>query len=169
MARSGKSCGEGRLAELDSRLRAVEDQLEIIRLLTSYGPLVDSGSSAEAVGLWTDGGGYDFAVGGGETTRVEAPDELAAVYESDTHMSMVGTGVAHVTSTPRITVAGDQAEAVGYSFVILKESDRWFVRRGAINWWSLVRTGDGWRISERRNRLLDGSPESRELMLRAVA
>jgi len=53
--------------------------------------------------------------------------------------------------------------------VILKESDRWFVRRGAINWWSLVRTGDGWRISERRNRLLDGSPESRELMLRAVA
>jgi hypothetical protein len=162
-------CEEERLIELETRLRTVEDQLEIIRLLTSYGPLVDSGSAAEAVELWTDGGAYDFGLGGGEATRAEAPEGLAAVYESDTHMEMVGTGVAHVTAMPHITVSGDEAEAIGYSFVVLRESDRWFIRRSAINHWTLTRTTGGWRIRERRNRILDGSPESRQLMLKIVA
>jgi hypothetical protein len=157
-----------RLVELEMRVRAVEDQLEIIRLLSSYGPLVDSGSSAEAVDLWVRGGGYDFGLGDGQATRVEAPQELATIYESDVHMKMVGTGVAHLTATPRITVTGDEAEAVGCSFVVLRENDRWYLRRSAINCWLLVRTASGWRIKERHNRLLDGSPESRQLMLRLL-
>jgi hypothetical protein len=160
---------EERLVELEMRLRTVEDQLDIIRLLNSYGPLVDSGSSAEAVDLWITGGAYDFSVGNGEAARVEAADELAAIYESDTHLDMVRSGVAHLTATPHITVSGDHAEAVGYSFVILKEGDRWFVHRSAINCWTLIRTPLGWRIKERRNRILDGSPEARQLMLRTVA
>ena len=44
---------------------------------------------------------------------------------------------------------GDTAQAVGYSFVVLKEGDRWFLWRAAINEWTLVRTPDGWRIKER--------------------
>jgi hypothetical protein len=79
-------------------------------------------------------------------------------------MGMVETGVAHVTSMPRVTVAGDRADAVGYSFVVLSEGERWYLSRGAINHWSVVRTEDGWRIRERQNRILDGSHESRNLM-----
>jgi hypothetical protein len=37
---------EERLAALETRLRVAEDKLEILDLLNSYGPLVDSGHPA---------------------------------------------------------------------------------------------------------------------------
>jgi hypothetical protein len=84
-------------------------------------------------------------------------------------MGLVKTGVSHFTGTPKITVDGDRARAVGYSFVILREGDRWFIWRGAINQWTLVRGEAGWRIQERFNRTLDGSPDSHEVMRRVLA
>lgn len=157
-----------RLDALERRLLIAEDQLEILRLLNSYGPLVDSGSSEPAAALWIEGGGYTFSGGISGGTRLSAPDELVAMYETEGHKNLVGTGVSHFTGTPRITVCGDEAEAVGYSFVILKEGDRWYVWRAAINQWTLVRTTEGWRIKERLNRTLDGSPESHETMRKVL-
>jgi hypothetical protein len=155
---------ESRLLALEARLQAVEDQLAIIRLLNAYGPLVDSGSADAAAALWVAGGGYEFGLENGDVTRVAAPQELVTLYESEPHAGFVSTGVAHLTATPHVTVTGDTAEAVGYSFVILREADRWYVHRCAINHWSLARTPAGWRIRERRNRPLIGSSDSRELM-----
>jgi hypothetical protein len=160
---------EHRLAVLEARVRAAEDQLEILQLLNRYGPLVDSGSASEAADLWVTGGGYDFTTVTGEGTRVEAPHGLAALYQTEVHTDLVTTGVAHLTATPHIKLNGDTADAVGYSFVILKEGDRWYVWRAAINHWALVRTAAGWRITERRNRVLDGSPESRATMRKVLA
>jgi hypothetical protein len=48
---------EARLAALEARLRAAEDQLEIIRLLNTYGRAVDSGASRPAAQPWIEGGG----------------------------------------------------------------------------------------------------------------
>ncbi len=157
---------ETRLAALETRLRIVEDRLEILDLLNSYGPLVDSGSSAAAAALWQAGGGYDFTLPGGCTTRLQAPDDLVAMYESAGHQALIGTGAAHFTGTPKISVHGDTACAVGYSFVVLQEGERWFVWRAAVNEWRLVRTGEGWRIAERSNRALNGSDESHAMMRR---
>lgn len=159
---------DARLLELETRLRAAEDHLAILNLLNSYGPLVDSGSSEDAAALWVPGGGYNFSGGFSGGTRLEAPAELAAMYESTGHQGLVSTGVAHFTGTPKITVDGDTAQALGYSFVILKEGDRWFVWRGAVNHWRLARTAEGWRIAERYNRTLDGSPESLDTMRRVL-
>lgn len=159
---------EGRLRELEARVRAAEDQLEILRLLNSYGPLVDSGSADQAADLWVTGGGYEFGVPAGGTVRVEAPLGLADLYRTEPHTGLVADGVAHLTATPRVTVSGDTADAVGYSFVVRREDERWFLWRAAINHWTLLRTPDGWRIRERRNRVLDGSPESRAIMRLAL-
>ena len=156
---------EERLAALETRLRAAEDQLEIIRLLNTYGPLVDSGESEAAADLWIKDGAYDFSGGG----RLTAPDQLVAMYESEGHKKLVSTGVSHFTGMPRITVNGDTAEAVGYSFVVLKEGDRWYLWRAAVNRWSLVRTGEGWRIETRFNRTLDGSDDSHATMRQVMA
>ena len=84
------------------------------------------------------------------------------------HLDLVNTGCAHMTGTPKITVAGDDAQAVGYSLVLLREGDRWFVWRAAVNHWILRRTASGWRIVERFNRALDGSPESHETMRKVM-
>ena len=155
---------EERVAELERRLRTAEDQLEILQLLNTYGPLVDSGESRAAADLWVEGGGYDFTSGLSGATRLSAPDDLVAMYDGEGHMKLVNTGSSHLTATPRITVDGDSAEAVGYSFVVLKEGDRWFIWRGAINHWTFARTPQGWRIVERFNRTLDGSEDSHNTM-----
>lgn len=155
---------EDRLAALERRLQAAEDQLEIIRLLNSYGPLMDSGQSRSAADLWVDDGVYDL--GGGR--RLSVPDDLVAMYAQQGHKALVRNGVSHLTATPRITLHGDTAEAVAYSFVVLREGDRWYLWRASINHWTLVRRPEGWRIRERYNRPLDGSPESHETMRRMM-
>jgi hypothetical protein len=160
---------EDRLAALEARCRAAEDHLEILNLLNSYGPLVDSATAKEAGELWVAGGGYNFGLNEGGTKRLEAPGEIAGMYGWDGHVELVETGCSHLTATPKITVDGDAAQAVGYSFVVLREGDRWYLWRAAINHWTLRRTEDGWRIVERFNRTLDGSAESHEIMRKVAS
>lgn len=159
---------EARLLELERRLQKAEDQLEIQNLLMTYGPLVDSATAEPAGALWVEGGGYNFTLPDGGTKRLAAPDEIAGMYGWPGHLDLVNTGCAHMTATPKITVDGDDAQAVGYSVVILKEGDRWFLWRAAVNHWTLKRTSDGWRIAERFNRALDGSPESHATMQKVL-
>lgn len=159
---------EARLLELERRLQRAEDQLAIQNLLMSYGPLVDSATAGPAGDLWVPGGGYSFTLPDGGTKRLEAPDEIAGMYGWPGHLDLVNTGCAHLTATPKITIDGDDAQAVGYSVVILKEADRWFLWRAAVNHWTLKRTSEGWRIAERFNRALDGSPESHATMKKVL-
>jgi hypothetical protein len=154
---------EERLIAIESRLRNAEDQLEIIQLLNTYGPAVDSGSAEAAANLWLDDGIYDA----GGVTRF-TPDALVRMYNDTGHQELVHTGVSHLTATPRIEVNRDTAQAVAYSFVVLRRGEEWFIMRGAINHWSLMRTPDGWRIKERFNRVLDGSSQSHDVMRRAL-
>jgi uncharacterized protein YbdZ (MbtH family) len=123
----------------------------------------------QAAGLWADGGRYDFTSAAGDDTRVEAPQGLVAVLQSQLHTDLVTTGAAHLTALPHITLSGDTADAVGYSFVIVNEGGQWRLWRAAINHWALERTAAGWRIAERFNRLLDGSPESHATMRKVLA
>lgn len=155
---------ETRLSDLESRLAAAEDHLAIINLLNVYGPLVDGGGPELAPELWAEGGGYVFSGSDGESMRVEAPDGLAGLFKSRWHEELIRNGSAHLTATPRVVVRGDEAEAVGYSFVVSRDGERWSLLRAAINRWTLRRTPSGWRIMDRVNRLLNGSPDSRTLM-----
>ncbi len=159
---------EERLDALEARCRKAEDHLEILNLLNSYGPLVDSCTAREAGELWVEGGGYSFTKPDGEPARLEAPDELAGMYSWPGHVELTETGCAHLTATPKVSVDGDDAQALAYSVVILREDDRWFLWRAAINHWTLKRTEAGWRIVERFNRPLDGSVESHETMQKVL-
>ena len=100
---------------------------------------------------------------------ISKPDEIADMYSWEGHLGLVVTGCSHLTATPKITVDGDDAQAVGYSFVVLREGERWFLWRAAINHWTLRRTAEGWRIAERTNRTLNGSEDSLELMRKVAA
>jgi len=155
---------EDRVAALEARLQAAEDHLAILNLINSYGPLVDSATAGPAGELWVKGGGYSFSLPEGGERRLEAPEEIADMYGWPGHVDLVNTGCAHLTATPKITITGDDAQAVGYSFVVLREDNRWFLWRAAINHWTFRRMEGGWRIAERFNRALNGSPESHETM-----
>ncbi len=160
---------EERLDALEKRCRAAEDHLAILNLLNSYGPLVDSGTAKEAGELWIEGGTYKFTRPDGEPDQLVGPEGIAEMYHWEGHMDLVRTGCSHFTGTPKITIDGDDAQAVGYSFVVLREDKRWHLFRAAINHWTLKRTGDGWRIVERFNRTLNGSEESHETMRKVLA
>jgi len=159
---------EQTIAALEARLRVAEDYLAILNLLNTYGPLVDSCSSEDVVGLWVEGGGYNYTRPGGGDGRLEAPAGLLTLYGSEPHREMVATGSAHITLTPKISIEGDDAQAVGYSMVVEREGKRWFVERASVNHWTLKRTAEGWRILERFNRTLTGSAESHEVMRRVL-
>jgi hypothetical protein len=151
---------EERLAQLEARLQAAEDQLAITRLICTYGPAVDSGASREAAELWDADGAYD--VGG--MHRAQGHDAIAALYDADGHQQLIHKGSAHLTATPRITIHGDTAEAVAYSFVVLRNDTDWGLWRASANRWTLRRTPKGWRIVERFNRVLDGSEASHAIL-----
>lgn len=160
---------EGRLAALEKRLQAAEDHLEILNLISSYGPLADSCSVEAAAAQWVTGGGYNYGLADGGTRRLEAPEPLGDLWRQEGHVELTRTGSAHMSATPRISVKGDKADAVGYSLVIKREGERWFVWRAAVNHWTLARTADGWRVQEKFNRTLDGSDASHEVMKRIMA
>jgi hypothetical protein len=159
---------EDRIAKLEARLQAAEDHLEILNLISAYGPLADSCSVEAAKAQWVPGGGYNYGMPGGGTQRLEAPEPLGDVWRSEGHIGLTKTGSAHMAATPKISVKGDEADAVGYSVVILREGERWFVWRAAVNHWTLTRTSEGWRVREKFNRTLDGSDASHEVMKRIL-
>lgn len=155
---------EERLSALEARLGAAEDELAIMRLLAAYGPLVDSGQSQPAAAMWIEGGIYDFSGGAAAT----APEGLIAAYEGPEHQGLITDGCSHLTAAPRITLMGERAEALAYSYVMRRRGDEWFPYRAAINRWHLVRTDAaefrGWRIEKRTNRLLRGDADSYAVM-----
>ena len=85
--------------------------------------------------------------------------------ESDGQQSLIRQGCAHVQSAPIVTVDGDRAEAVTYSQVYLHSDQGHHVWRVSANQWAFARTPDGWRVTRRANRVIDGSPEAREILV----
>lgn len=157
---------EDRLAALEKRVQAAEDQLEIIRLISGYAPAVDSGENERAAGLWIEDGVYD--VGG--YSRWVGRDEIAARIDAKRYPAIMNRGQGHILTTPRISVSGDTAEVFLYSFVITKKDneDIWEIDRAAANHMTLTRTPEGWRVKERYNRLVNGSKDTHDALRRAL-
>lgn len=155
---------KARLALLEKRIGALEDQLAIYQVLAAYGPSVDSRNEAATASLWTKDGHYDF----GEPP-LKGADNIGALVDREPHVSYVADGCAHVISMPHVSVDGDQAVATGYSRVYLHQGDHWRVERASANRWDMVRTENGWRVSGRKNRLLDGTGEARALLSSGIA
>ncbi len=153
------------IAQLRRQVRELSDRLEILQLLASYGPAVDSGSAEATAALWIEEGSYD---------TVPAPmvgrQAIADMVRGERHQSYVHHGCGHLIGIPHIQLHGDRAVVTGYSQLVLRDAtaDGFRIWRTAVNRWELVRTPDGWRVAHRINRLLDGSPESHELLAAAV-
>lgn len=145
-------------ADLERRLRALEDRAEIAELIASYGPAVDSAESDAVAALWTDDGTYQF-----DETVLDA-DGIRALVAYDTHVEYMRRGCGHILSAPRIVIDGDTAVAVTHSAVLVRDGERWVGERVSANRWEFVRTDAGWRVQRRQNRLLDGATAAQDLL-----
>jgi uncharacterized protein (TIGR02246 family) len=153
-----------RLAALETRIRALEDERAIYALMASYGPAVDSNSREEAAQLWISDGIYDVDVG-----EWHGQDAIASMLGEDFHQACLADGCSHQVSVSKVTVDGDSAVATGYMQLIVRNGDIFELRRQTAQRWELTRTAEGWRIARRTGRLIDGGPEARGLLAQALA
>lgn len=155
--------GDDRLRALEARVAALEDQVALYHLISTYGPAVDTGSGAAAGALWAEDGVYEF-----DTSRLDGPEGISAMVAGDGHQGLIRQGCAHVLALPVVTVDGDEARATGYSRVYRHVGDAYEVWRVSANHWEFRRTPAGWRVTRRVNRTIDGSPEARDILRRAL-
>lgn len=154
---------EDRLAALEARLRRLEDEQEITRLVASYGPLVDAGAAEEVAALWTEDGVYDV-----DELFMGSRAEVHAMVESEAHQGLIERGCCHFLGPARVTVDGDRATAVCHSILLVHHQERFLPVRVGANHWELERTPSGWRTTRRTTRALNGDPAAPPL-LRAAA
>jgi hypothetical protein len=162
---------------LETRLRAIEDRLEILNLIAGHPPGADSASGEYAASYWVEGGSFDRGEGlRGSASHAEMIANLAA----PGFQAAVAQGIAHFAGLPHIEIDGDRAIVTSYLQILMPDptgdavelsahgtSKGFRVHRLSANRWDLVRTREGWRIERRVLRSMD-SPEARSI-LRGVA
>lgn len=151
------------LAQLETRLQLLEDEREISRIITAYGPLVDAGDAEGVAALWEPDGIYDI-----DEAYLAGYDQLAGMVRSQGHQQWIEGGCAHFLGPAHITVSGNHAVAICHSLMVVRRSEEFVLRRATANHWELRRTETGWRVTTRTGRLLDGRPESPELLRRGA-
>ena len=147
---------------LAGQVRALEDQVEIMQLVAQYGPSVDSGRGEATAALWTEDGSFDAV----PVWEMRGRDDIISMVHGPGHQRLINNGCGHVLTVPHIVVDGDQATGRSYALNIRwdPEADRFWVARVSANTWKWVRTPAGWRIADRVNAPLDGTPEHREML-----
>jgi SnoaL-like domain len=160
---SGTPVTAATVQALEARLRRCEDQLALYQLIMTYGPSVDSGSSEIASALWTEDGLYDAQI-----SSWTGRQAIAEMIDGPGHQSLIHNGAAHVAAMPLLSIDEDSAHATCYFHLYLRDGDGFRPWRVTATRWEFVRRADGWRVTSRVNRLLDGGEQARQLLRRAV-
>ncbi|MGV0596677.1 nuclear transport factor 2 family protein [Mycolicibacterium porcinum] len=157
------------LAARDARLRRLEDELDIARLIASYGPYVDAADAEGTAALWATDGRYEV-----EGWTMAGRADVHAMVSSTSHRSLVAAGCSHFLGPAVVTVDGDTAVAVCESLVLVRRethdgSSEYVVWRATANHFELVRADGHWQISRRSSRLLNGDSAAHRLLTAGVA
>ncbi|WP_285030263.1 nuclear transport factor 2 family protein [Mycolicibacterium sp. lyk4-40-TYG-92] len=158
---------EQRITELEARLRRIEDERAIERMIASYGPLVDAGEADAVAAMWAPDGVYDV-----ENWLMTGPDDVAAMVRSSGHQDFITTGCTHFLSPAVVTIQGNQAVAVCESTLLLRRATSYEAIRAGVSHFHLRRAAEaahGWQIVKRITRLLDGTEPPRKLLSDGVA
>jgi hypothetical protein len=148
------------LADLARRIGELEDKFEILQVIAGYGPSVDGGAAREAGMLWTENSWYDTD----SSPAAATPHGRLGIENAAKRFLEDPVGLAHISHLPLIKVEGDHATAVNHSNTFHQEGDTFRVGRVSSNRWYFCRVDGKWQIERRVNRLLTGSPESKDVL-----
>jgi uncharacterized protein (TIGR02246 family) len=132
--------------QLSARLQAVEDELAITRLLTSYGFAVDGDDPDACADIYAP----DAIVTIDDVTTLQGRDEVRGIVTSDAHQAIL-PGCAHVMGPFTVHVSGDTATATGYATVYVAGEAGRTVWRQSLSRWTLARLSGAWRVQRRQS------------------
>ncbi len=163
---------------LEDRLRAVEDKLAIFHLIASHPPAADTGTDRYYRDAFAADGEVDLGGGKGASGN----EAIAAIVKTPEHQAAIAGGLCHFTGLPRVEIDGDTAVATSYLQIITPDrqaaprelsghgtSTGFRIHRVGANRWELMRSNNGWKVTRRTLRPLDGSDDARALLRRAIA
>ena len=163
---------------VEDRLRAVEDKLAIYHLIASHPPAADTGTDRYYRDAFATDGEVDLGGGKGATGN----EAIAAIVKTPEHQAAIAGGLCHFAGLPRVEVDGDTAVATSYLQIITPDrqaasrelsghgsSTGFRIHRVGANRWELKRGKNGWKVTRRTLRPLDGNDEARALLRRAIA
>jgi hypothetical protein len=163
---------------LEDRLRAVEDTLAIYHLIASHPPAADTGTDRYYRDAFAADGEMDLGGGKGATGN----EAIAAIVKTPEHQAAIAGGLCHFAGLPRVELDGDTAVATPYLQIITPHkgaapmeisghgtSTGFRIHRVGANRWEFKRGRDGWKVTRRTLRPLDGTDEARVLLRKAIA
>jgi hypothetical protein len=163
---------------LEDRIRAIEDRLEIYNLIASHPPSADTAGSDHIAGSWVEDGVFDR---GENLSSPRGRDTIAKQVQSAEHQAAIARGLAHFTGLPHVAIDGDTAVVTSYLQILVPQTqgdpvdvpnhgsgNGFRIHRMTANRWELVRTKEGWKIKHRTLRQLDGSEPARKILRGAL-
>jgi len=158
--------------DLERRIRAIEDRLEIYDLIASHPMSADTAAGDYIASCWTEDGHFDR----GDAGKVSGRAAIVQEVFGPNHQAALANGIAHFASLPHVAIDGDTAVVTSYLQIIVPEtrgeplsvsghgaSRGYHLHRVSANRWELVRGAKGWEIKQRFARPV-GSPAFRELL-----
>lgn len=153
---------EDRLAAIERRVAALEDELAIHRLIVAYGFAVDTGDATATAALFTEDGLYDVDA----TLVMRGRNAIEQMVRGPRHRSLLPS-CAHTIGPAVVALDGDRAVATAYSRIYRRDGDAIGLWRLSFNRFELERRDGRWQIAHRTTRML-GHDEAGALFQRAL-
>jgi SnoaL-like domain len=162
--------------DLLARIIATEDRLEILNLLAGSAFSSDVASESYWTKMFTEDATFDRGVARQDKGR----DEILKIVNAPDQKEAIKGGMTHLAMLPHITVKGDSAVATGYLLIVMPDtaashvklpgkgvSSGFSIYQLTVNQWKLLRTTDGWKVTNRTVRPIS-SADSRAILQRAI-
>jgi ketosteroid isomerase-like protein len=172
------SCSSAKLAQqqLLARIISAEDKLEILTLLSGSAFSSDVASESYWIKMFTQDAVFDRAPG----MQNKGRSEILKIINDPGQKEAIKGGMTHLAMLPKITLKGDSAVATGYLLIVMPDtaashvslpgkgiSPGFSIYQVTVNRWLLMRTTEGWKVTERTVRPIT-SDDSRRLVEQAI-
>ena len=147
---------------LEERLALVEDYIEIMQLINSYGPAADATHWELLKEIWAEDSVYEI----GGLGVYEGHEGLKQAFYGEFHQGLMESGSGHVSSAPHLVIDGDRATGTHHGTLYKQIDGKVPVVRLIASRWEFERREGRWVVIRRTNEVLQENPRARELLAR---